>query len=198
MGRLISLSTLVQQARRDTLYWLRVEFGVQKPGQTLEDFAALDADTFVEEVRKRRPKSAGRLTPGALRDLRSGYEEGAAPVREAGAEATRLERRLSDLVNRAYGLTPEELNLLWTTAPNAALLTWSQRISRLAGGALAVPRQVYWPARARDVGGSWRDCAAVSKRRGGRYRYLYSGWEDARSSQLVWRGTRCSARSPPI
>ena len=71
----------------------------------------------MEEVRKRRPKSVGRLTPGALRDLRSGYTEMATPVREERAEAAKLERRLSDLVNRAYGLTPEEVNLLWSTAP---------------------------------------------------------------------------------
>jgi len=115
--RLSSLSRADQETRRDTLDWLRVEFGVQKPGQKLEDFAALDADAFVEEVRKRRPKGEGRLTPGALRDLRSGYEEQATPVREARAEAARLERRLSDLVNEAYGLTPEEVNLLWKTAP---------------------------------------------------------------------------------
>jgi hypothetical protein len=117
VGRLIELSTAEREARRDTLDWLRVEFGVGKPGQKLEDFAALDADAFVEEVRKRRPKGEGRLTPGSLRDLRAGYEEGAAPVREARAEAARLERRLSDLVNDAYGLTPEEVNLLWSTAP---------------------------------------------------------------------------------
>ena len=97
--------------------WLRVEFGVGKPGQKLEAFASLDTDTFVEEVRKRRPKGEGRLTPGSLRDLRSGYEEGAAPVREARAEAARLETRLSDLVNEAYGLTDEEVRLLWSTAP---------------------------------------------------------------------------------
>jgi len=29
----------------------------------------------------------------------------------------RLERRLADLVNQAYGLTPEEIDLLWHTAP---------------------------------------------------------------------------------
>jgi hypothetical protein len=40
----------------------------------------------------------------------------AAPVREGQAEAASLERRLSDLVNQAYGLTPEEVELLWTTA----------------------------------------------------------------------------------
>lgn len=115
--RLISLAAASQEARREMLDWLRVEFGVEKPGQKLHDFAALDADTFVDEVRKRRPKGAGRLTPGALRDLRSGYGETANPVREARDEAAGLERRLSDLVNEAYGLTPEEVDLLWNTAP---------------------------------------------------------------------------------
>src|SRR5215211_4715821 len=115
--RLISIAKSGHEARRDVLDWLRTEFGVEKPGQNLEDFAALDADTFVEEVRKRRPRSEGRLTPAALRDLRSGYTEMAVSVREDRAEAAKLERRLSDLVNRAYGLTPEEINLLWSTAP---------------------------------------------------------------------------------
>jgi hypothetical protein len=115
--RLISLTNTERGARRDTLDWLRVEFGVGKPGQKLEDFATLHADAFVEEVRKRRPKGEGRLTPSSLRDLRSGYEEGAAPIREARAEAAHLERRLSDLVNESYGLTSEEVDLLWSTAP---------------------------------------------------------------------------------
>ena len=115
--RLISLTTTEREVRRDTLDWLRVEFGVEKPGQKLEDFATLDADAFVEEVRKRRPKGEGRLTPGSLRDLRSGYEEGAAPIREVRTEAARLESRLSDLVNEAYGMTSKEVDLLWSTAP---------------------------------------------------------------------------------
>ncbi|CAA9468878.1 MAG: hypothetical protein AVDCRST_MAG02-3467 [uncultured Rubrobacteraceae bacterium] len=75
------------------------------------------ADAFVEEVRKRRPRGEGRLTPASLRDLRPGYGEGAAPIREARDEAARLERRLSGLVNEAYGLIPEEVDLLWSTAP---------------------------------------------------------------------------------
>jgi hypothetical protein len=33
------------------------------------------------------------------------------------AEALQLERQLSDLVNEAYGLTPEEVALLWESAP---------------------------------------------------------------------------------
>jgi hypothetical protein len=71
----------------------------------------------VDEVRKRRPKGEGRLTPGALRDLKSGYAEMAGPARQERSEAAGLERRLSDLVNEAYGLTGEEVDLMWKTAP---------------------------------------------------------------------------------
>jgi hypothetical protein len=39
------------------------------------------------------------------------------PARTQAAEALQLERRLSDLVNEAYGLTPDEVALLWATAP---------------------------------------------------------------------------------
>jgi hypothetical protein len=82
-----------QEARRDLLDWLRVEFGVEKPGQKLEHFAALDTDA------------------------RSGYSEVAIPVCEGREEAVRLEIRLSDLVNAAYGRTSGEVELLWSTAP---------------------------------------------------------------------------------
>jgi len=117
VGRLVEITKAGQEARRTTLDWLRMEFGVEKPGQKLEDFATLDADVFVEEVRKHRPKSAGRLTPAMLKELRAGYSETATPVREGRTEAASLEQRLSGLVNEAYGLTPEEVELLWATAP---------------------------------------------------------------------------------
>ncbi len=71
----------------------------------------------MEEVRKRRPRSANHLTPTALKALRAGYAEIATPVRKGRAEAAELERWLSDLVNQAYGLAPEEVDLLWSTAP---------------------------------------------------------------------------------
>ncbi len=35
----------------------------------------------------------------------------------AETEAMALENQLSDLVNAAYGLTPEEVKLMWDTAP---------------------------------------------------------------------------------
>ncbi len=117
IGRLVAFTRAEQEARRDLLDWLRVEYGVEKPGQKLQDFAALGGDAFVEEVRKRRPKDAGRLSPAGLRELRAGYAETSTPVREGQAEAAKLEKRLSGLVNAAYGLTPEEVELIWSTAP---------------------------------------------------------------------------------
>ncbi len=115
--QLIATTQADQETRRDTLDWLRTEFDIEKPGQKLEAFAELDLDAFVEEVRKRRPKAAGKLTPAALKALRAGYTEQAVPVQRRKAETTALERRLADLVNQAYSLTPDEIDLLWRTAP---------------------------------------------------------------------------------
>jgi hypothetical protein len=39
------------------------------------------------------------------------------PARLLEAEALQLEDRLHDLVNAAYGLTPDEVRLMWDTAP---------------------------------------------------------------------------------
>jgi hypothetical protein len=114
---LIAITRADQAAPAATLDWLRMEFGVEKPGQRLEDFARLDSDAFVAEVRARRPKAAGGLSPAALRALRDGFAEQATPVRERAAEAVRLERRVAARVNEAYGLTPEDVDLMWRTAP---------------------------------------------------------------------------------
>jgi len=39
------------------------------------------------------------------------------PVQALLAEADRLERQVSDLVNEAYGLTADDVRLMWETAP---------------------------------------------------------------------------------
>lgn len=57
------------------------------------------------------------LGPGALRALRDGYREQATPVQEQRGRALALERRLAELVNAAYGLSEEDVDLLWQTAP---------------------------------------------------------------------------------
>lgn len=115
--RLIDLSKTRRQSINEVLNWLRVEFAVEKPGQKLEAFSALDEAAFVDEVKRRRPRSAGRLTPAVLRELGETYRQYAAQVRQSDDEARKLERRVSDLVNQAYGLTPADIALMWRTAP---------------------------------------------------------------------------------
>jgi len=115
--RLIDIARADQEARAAMVDWLRVEFGVEKPGQKLEAYAALASDAFVAEVRARRPKGAGALSPAGLRALRDGFAEQAAPAKARRAEAAALERRVAALVNQAYGLAPEEVDLMWRTAP---------------------------------------------------------------------------------
>jgi hypothetical protein len=117
VSRLITITQANHEARRDTLDWLRSEFGVEQAGQKLADFASLNTDEFLAEVKKRRPRSAGTLTPAGLKALRAGYVEQATPVQQRAGEALTLERRLSELVNAAYGLPPEDVDVLWRTAP---------------------------------------------------------------------------------
>ena len=114
--RLVGLTGARQSSTRELLDWLRIEFGIEKPGQKLTDFSGMDSDDFVSEVRKRMPKGT-RLSPAVLAEIRSTFDEYAVPMRERRGEALQLERRISDLVNDAYGLTPEEIDLMWKTAP---------------------------------------------------------------------------------
>lgn len=88
-----------------------------KPTLKLQLPAGLTADDFVAEVKKARGRKAGPLTAAALKALRDEYAATVAPLRTAAAEAERLEREMSDLVNDAYGLTPDDVRLMWETAP---------------------------------------------------------------------------------
>jgi len=67
----------------------------------------------VRKVRgKKRP-----LSSAALANLREEYARSIDPARALAAEALNLENEVSNLVNEAYGLTPEEVALMWQTAP---------------------------------------------------------------------------------
>ena len=114
---LIGLTGERKETAKAILDWLRLEFEIEVPGQSLSEFWTLAEDAFLREVKQRRSRSAARLSPAALRELQKSYEEYAPRICNLNAEAERLERRLSDLVNVAYGLTPEEVALLWETAP---------------------------------------------------------------------------------
>ena len=49
--------------------------------------------------------------------LRDEYTRTIEPARPLVSETMTLERTLSDLVNKAYALTPAEIDLMWQTAP---------------------------------------------------------------------------------
>lgn len=96
--------------------WLQVEFGIQKLGQKLSVPHEITSDAFVTEVKKRR---AGKSTVSSaeLRQLRDEFAGTVGELQRKAQEAWSLEAEISDLVNQAYGLTPEEVDLLWRTAP---------------------------------------------------------------------------------
>lgn len=114
--RLIEITARQQQTQRTLLDWLRVEYAIEKPGNKLQAAVELDSDTLVSEVKRIRGKKLP-LTAAGVQALREEYTRTLEPARALAAEALQLERTLSDLVNQAYGLTPEEIALMWQTAP---------------------------------------------------------------------------------
>ncbi|MEG3929568.1 MULTISPECIES: Eco57I restriction-modification methylase domain-containing protein [unclassified Microcoleus] len=119
VSRLIEIAKINQETHRDVLQWLEITYLIDKLGQKLEDFSTLSFAEFVAEIRKRMPKtkSSDPLGVAGLKAVRETYNEYAPAIQSRKAEALRLEHRLSDLVNQAYGLTPEEIDLMWKTAP---------------------------------------------------------------------------------
>lgn len=113
----LELTGAAQTASRELLAWLRVEFDIDKPGQRLAEYQALSADEFAAEVRKRRPKGAARLSPKALADLAATHGQYSDPERARAVRLRTLEQRIAELVNRAYGLSADDIELLWRTAP---------------------------------------------------------------------------------
>ncbi len=117
--------------------WLRHEFGVSKLGRTLAEPHKLDADGFVAAVRAALPKSR-KWTATELARLKQEHTDTLIPARDAAAAILDIERKLSDLVNAAYGLTPEEVALMWRTAPPRMPLDPAQELQRLRAWPLAL------------------------------------------------------------
>ena len=80
------------------------------------DFTMFDPDAFIASVINALPKKR-KLTVAEIAELKREHAVTIEPGREARDEIFALERKLSDLVNDAYGLTPEEVQLMWNTAP---------------------------------------------------------------------------------
>ena len=114
--RLSEISRTQQDTIHRLLDWLKVEHNVVDPGTTIQSCVNLNNDTFVNEIRKARGKK-NPLSLAALRNLRDEHTRTILPAQALAREALDLERKISDLVNEAYGLTEEEIELMWETAP---------------------------------------------------------------------------------
>ncbi len=114
--KLIEITDSHRSTTHDILDWLKVEHSINDPSQKLQAALELDGDSFVAEVRKARGKK-NPLSLAALRSLRDEHTQTILPAQALAREALALERTISDLVNEAYGLTSEEVELMWETAP---------------------------------------------------------------------------------
>ncbi|MEA5420155.1 TaqI-like C-terminal specificity domain-containing protein [Spirulina sp. CCNP1310] len=116
VSQLIELTKTNQQSHRDLIDWLRTEHNIDKPGRKLENFSQLSPDEFIQEINKRKPKTQS-FGPAARRQAKETYNELAPQILTHHHTITQLEHQLNDLINQAYQLTPQEIALLWQTAP---------------------------------------------------------------------------------
>ncbi len=114
--QLIDITVEEQAGRRAMFDWLRLEFGIDKPSQKLQDVTRLDAGGLAAEVKKARGRSKPQSVAEVKR-LKAEHAGSVVPLQTLSGEAGALEARVSDLVNAAYGLTPDEIKLMWDTAP---------------------------------------------------------------------------------
>ena|ERR1700726_990972 len=75
-----------------------------------------------------------KLSAAEIARLKQEHAETVMPARQAAAEVLALERDLSDLVNDSYGLTHEEVALMWRTAPPRMPLDPAGELRRLNAG----------------------------------------------------------------
>lgn len=120
----------IESAIADIYDWLRHEFGLRKSVRAIESAHLNDADAFVTAIRAALPRSR-KLSSSEIARLKQEHAATLTPAREAAAEMLALERKLSDLVNAAYGLTPEEVALMWRTAPPRMPLDPREELRRL-------------------------------------------------------------------
>ncbi|QCI67216.1 Eco57I restriction-modification methylase domain-containing protein [Phreatobacter stygius] len=130
VAQILTLMPKKREPATALMDWLRVEFGLDRPGRQLAEAHRLDADAFVAVVRAALPKRQ-KLSAADVARLRGEWIDTVAPARAAADEILALERRLADLVNAAYGLSPDEVKLMWQTAPPRMPLNPSEELRRL-------------------------------------------------------------------
>lgn len=114
--RLVEIAKEQNELIRDLINWFRVEHEIDKPSLKLQAPLDLDADALIAEIKKLRGKKKP-LSLAGLRSLQAEHARSIVPRQSLAREGVALERQVADLVNAAYGLTPDDVRLLWETAP---------------------------------------------------------------------------------
>ena len=116
VAELIEITKRQRKLAREVMAWLRFTFGIEKPSKRLADVAALSEAEFLAAVKKNLP--AKRFPSVAeVKGLHETYAGTVTDLQSLGNRAAVLERTISDCVNDAYGLTPDDVALMWATAP---------------------------------------------------------------------------------
>ena len=116
IDKIIEMTRAVQENGEKARAWLCHEIGLVSPKAITKAERAIGADEFVSAIRESLPKHR-KFSANDLAELKTEFLAAVEPLQHSRAEIFSLERRLSNLVNNAYGLTPEEVNLMWQSAP---------------------------------------------------------------------------------
>jgi hypothetical protein len=115
--RLVTIAGQNRQIQREVLQTLHGQFGIPRLGAKLVAFSHLDSSAFIAEVTARRSGPEAALRPSEVGLLQKLHTDASTVIEKHRREAAKLERRISAAVNDAYGLTPEDVEFLWKTAP---------------------------------------------------------------------------------
>jgi hypothetical protein len=134
-NQLITLIAKQQHTTAAFFEWLTKKLGAARVTQKLETYWAIDAKVLEAEVRR---AGASALTPAAQRLLTDEHARQVAQLRPLLAKIRQLEIELQHLVFDLYGLTPEDVQLLRSTAPPRdplALVEGARAVDQGAGTA---------------------------------------------------------------
>ena len=126
-----TLQAEVHQARRLITDWYLHSLGIATVPTVLREPFRLDANQFVAAVSKARGRQKPSLSAAAIARIREEYGNTVEPTARRLGEALQHERAISDLVNAAYGLTSDEIALMWRTAPPRMPLGPKEELRRL-------------------------------------------------------------------
>jgi hypothetical protein len=116
VDRIIENRQIISAASSAVEDWLKHEWGLKRIGPKFFKIGPFDADSFVEAVRGELPKKR-KFTSAEISELKREYSKTIEPARVAKYEILKHEYQLSSIVNESYGLSPEEVKLIWETAP---------------------------------------------------------------------------------